>query len=87
MYFSPLNYIFATLPNKKRIQQTEKDPTSEVVDTADEDTTEQQQTATADSSPDITNDTESETEKKMSSKELENLKIFDRLVFFVRNTA
>lgn len=57
------------------------------MDTADEDTTEQQQTATADSSPDITNDTESETEKKMSSKELENLKIFDRLVFFVRNTA
>ena len=64
---------------RQQIQQTEEEPTDEVTDTSDEDTTEQRQTATAALSPDITNDTESETEKKMSSKELENLKIFDRL--------
>ena len=64
---------------RQQIQQTEEKPTAEVADTSDKDTIEQRQATTAGSSPDITNDTESETEKKMSSKELENLKIFDRL--------
>lgn len=64
---------------RQQIQQTEEEPIDEVMDTTDEDTTEQRQAVTADSYPDFTNVTETETEKKMNNKELENRKIFDRL--------